>query len=887
MSDSETSRAGAGHGRGPRHPSLAVNSMYASRLRAAPCGTVLALLVTRPVGDPMEIRMLNDVRYAIRTIARAPLFAGIAVISLALGIGANAAIFSLVDQVLLRSLRVVEPDRLVVFHSSDSFAGWAHSDNDETVFSYPLYRDLRDRATVFDGVIARSSAPVSVSDGGASERAQAELVSGNLFQVLGVRPALGRVIAPADDERPGASPVVVLSSAYWTKRFGASPTVVDRKIVVNGHPMIVVGVAPASFRGLIVGTVPDLFVPIAMKREITPTWFGLDDRRTSFLTVFGRLKPGVTAEQASAKTRVLFSALMDELLNELKRPRDSRIGRMLTALRLDLLPAAQGVNELKREFESALLALSGMVGLVLLIACANVAGLVTARAASRQKEMAVRLALGASRRSLVRQFLAESVILALAGGLLGLLLVTWTIDGLLSIMGPDMAGALNSGIDGRLLGFTLAISAAAGLLFGLVPALQSTRPAVAAVLKDQAATVASGTGQARFRRGLVVAQVALSLLLLVAAGLFGRSVVNLMRVDPGFRASQVTTFAVDPTLQGYDASRVYTFYGELQRRLQAMPAVQAVGAVSPGPLTNSNRSGNFTIEGYQAQDAADARAAIGMASSTYFKALGVPVREGREFADRDVQGGRKVAVVNEAFVRKYGQGRPMLGRHVAPGAGDKIAADREIVGIVGDFKHDGLREDAKPTVFFPYPQDDRPNQLSFYVRSARPTTEIAAAIRRVVRELDSNVPVFDLEPMSARLDEATTTERLMAVLGVAFGVLATVLAAIGLYGVIAFIVVRRTPEIGVRMALGARPAEVLWLVMREVGLLLSAGAGIGLVAALAAGRFVESQLFGLGGRDPLVFLAALAGLAVVGLAAGIAPARRAASLDPVRALRQE
>lgn len=831
--------------------------------------------------------MLHDVRYAVRTLARAPLFAAIAVASLALGIGANAAIFSLVDQVLVRSLPVTEPRRLVVFHTSDGFPGWAHSDNNETVFSYPLYKDLRDKVTGFDGVIARSSAPVSVSDGGPSERAGAELVSGNLFQVLGVRPLLGRVITPADDGTPGASPVVMLSAAYWTKRFGASASVVDRKILVNGHPMVVVGVVEPTFRGLIVGTVPDLYVPIAMKREITPTWYGLDDRKTSWLTVVGRLEAGITIEQANAKTRVLFASLMDELLRELQRPRDSRAGQLLGALRLDLLPAAQGVNELKREFQSALVALGGMVGLVLLIACANVAGLVTARAASRQKEIAVRLALGAGRRVLVRQLLIESVILALAGGFLGLLIVSWTIEGLLVMMGPDMAGALSSGLDPRLVVFTLALSLATGLLSGLVPAIQATRPGLAGVLKNQASSVASGTGQSRFRRALVVAQVALSLLLLVAAGLFGRSVLNLMRLDPGFRAGQLTTFAVDPTLQGYPAARVHDFYRDLQQRLRALPAVEAVGAVNPAPLTNSDRSGNFTIEGYHGKDADDARAAIGMASSSYFKALAVVVREGREFDDQDVQGGRKVAVVNEAFVRKYAQGRPMLGRHLAPGSGEKIVADREIVGVVRDFKHDGLREEVKPTVFFPYPQDERPTRMTFFVRSSRPTTEVAAAVQRIVRELDQSLPVFELKPMTEWVDEATTTERLIAVLATAFGLLATVLAAIGLYGVIAFTVVRRTPEMGVRMALGARPAEVLRLVMREVGLLLAVGAGIGLVSAFAASRVVESQLFGVSSRDPVVFAAALAGLALVGMAAGVVPARRAAAIDPIRALRHE
>jgi predicted permease len=831
--------------------------------------------------------MWNDIRIAARTFGRAPQFASIAILSLALGIGANTAIFSLLDQVLLRSLRVADPSRLVVFHVSDGFPGHAHSDSNESVFSYPLYKDLRDRTQVFDGVIARCSEPVSVSDGGASERASAELVSGNLFQVLGVKPALGRAITPADDGAPGANPVVMLSAAYWAKRFGATPDILDGRILVNGHPMVVIGIVPASFRGLIVGNVPDLYVPIAMKREITPTWFALDDRRTSWLTVFGRLKPGMSVDQAKAKTRVLFAGLLDELLRELKRPRESRLGQMLAGIRLDLLPAAQGVNELKHEFESALVALMGMVGLVLLIACANVAGLATARAASRQKEIAVRLALGARRGSLVRQLLVESVMLALAGGFVGLPIASWTVDGLLSVMGPDMEGTLSGGVDARMFVFNLGLSVATGLLFGLVPALQSTRPRVADVLKDQAASVASGTGQARFRRALVVAQVALSLLLLVAAGLFGRSVVNLLRVDPGFRVSQVMTFAVDPTLQGYPAPRVYDFYRDLHQRLRSLPGVEAVGATTPAPLTNSDRSANFTIEGYQAKDADDARASVGMASGNYFKTLRIGIAQGREFDDQDILGGRKVAIVNEAFVRKYSQGRPILGRHLGRGAGDGVVADLEIVGIVRDSKHDGLREQVKPTAFFPYPQDERPSSLTFYIRSSRSESDIAAAVRGVVRELDQNLPVFDLKPMSALIDGATTTERLIAVLAAAFAVLATVLAAVGLYGVIAYIVLRRTPEIGLRMALGARPGEILGLVMREVGMLLAVGAAIGLVSALVASRYVESQFFGLGARDPMVFLTALVGLGAVGLIAGLIPSRRAASIDPIRALRHE
>ncbi len=831
--------------------------------------------------------MWTDIRIAVRTLARAPLFAAVAILSLAMGIGANTAIFSLIDQILVRNLRVADPEGLVVFHASDSFPGHNHSDSSESVFSYPLYKDLRDRAQAFDGVVARASAEVDVSDGGATERARAELVSGNLFKVLGVAPALGRAIAPSDDLAPDVSPVVMLTHGYWTRRFGANPAIVGRRVLVNGHPMVVVGVAPATFRGLVVGNTPDLFVPIAMKREITPTWFALDDRQTSWLNVFARLKPGVAPEQAQAKTRVLFSGLLDELLTEAKRPRDSRLGRMLAGLRLELLPAAQGVNELQIEFRSALLALMAMVGLVLLIACANVAGLVIARAAGRQREIALRLALGARRAALVRQFLVEGVVLAVLGGLVGLLVSSWVVAGLLSAMGADMAGGIDAGPGARLLMFNLGLSVATGLLLGAAPALQLTRPRAILALKDEGGTVSSGTGQARLRRGLVVAQVALSLLLLVAAGLFGRSVVNLMRVDPGFKVAGVTTFEVDATPEGYPASRVYAFYHDLQDRLRSLPGVESVGATAPAPLTDSDRSANFTIEGYQAPNAEDARGAVGMVSAGFFGTLRIRVSQGRAIDDDDIAAGRKVAVVNEAFVRKYAQGRPLLGRHLATGSGVNTVADREIVGVVRDYKHDGLRVSAKPTVFFPYPQDERPTGLTFYVRSSRSEAEIAAAVRKAVRELDQNLPVFNMKPMSALIDEVTTTERLIAVLAAAFGMLATVLAAVGLYGVIAYIVLRRTREIGVRMALGAPPREILRLVMREVGILLAVGLTIGLVAAALASRLVASQLFGLGADDPMVFLAALAGLTVVALGAGTIPARRAAAIDPIQALRHE
>jgi predicted permease len=832
--------------------------------------------------------MLTDLRFALRTLRRTPIFTAVSVLSLALGIGANTAIFSLLDQVLVRHLPVRQPERLVVFHTPEHFPGMSTADNHESTFSYPLYKDLRDRSTVFDGVIARAGAAVSVSDGGTSERARAELVSGNFFRVLGLPALAGRAIVPEDDAAPGAHPVVMLSAAYWNRRFGGGPTVVGRKILVNGNPMTVIGIVPPSFHSIVSGSAPDLFVPIAMKRQITPTFDGLDDFRFSWLTVFARVKPGISMAQAQAGTSTVFRSLLADLLARYGRMRSPRAEQMFLSMKLDLLSAAQGVNELRRQFRTVLLALMAMVALVLLIACANVAGLLTARATGRRREIAVRLAMGVGRLRLVRQLLVECVVLALAGGLLGLVVAQWTIRGLLRFMAGDgLDDVLSAAIDARIFQFNLVLSLLTGLLFGLVPALQATRVQVAATLKDQSAGAGSGTGQARFRRVLVVAQVALSLLLLVGSGLFTRSVANLLRVDTGFRADDVLTFAVDPTLKGYPAPRVYELYNELHRRLEALPGVVAVSAASPGPLTHSNRGVSLSVEGYQAAENEDMGTAMHAVGPRYFRALLVSVVEGRDFSERDLSGSQKVAVVNAAFARKYGAGGSLLGRHLAFAGGNRVVLDREIVGVVRDFKHSDLREEVPPSAFFPYTQDERPSELTFYVRGGRSIAELGSAIRRVVHDIDSDLPVFEMKPMQRYVDEATSRERLIAMLATAFGLLATALAAIGLYGVIAFSVARRTREIGVRMALGAVPRHVVVLVLSEVAVMAGVGVAIGLAAALASTRLVAAQLFGITARDPVVFVGAAAGLSIVALAAGLIPARRAAAIDPLRALRYE
>ena len=832
----------------------------------------------------------KDVLHGVRALRRSPVFTTAAVLSLALGIGANTAIFSLLNQVVLRSLPIACPERLMALHGGYSGPGQSSSSwstNSESVFPYPFYRDLRDRHPAFAGILACAIAPVRITWRSSTQAAQAEMVTGNYFTTLGAPAALGRVIAPADDGAPGAHPVAVLSHGFWASRLGADPAIVDQTVAINGQPFVVIGVAGTDFNGLVQGDSPDVFVPIAMQRAIAPAMASIEDRTFSWLTIFARLKPGESQAQAQAATDVVFRAIHEADLQQGGAPRDEKTRESLLKSRLELRPAAHGITELREKWEKPLTVLMIMVGLVLLIACANVAGLLVARAAGRQQEIAIRLALGAKRRVLVQQLFLEGVLLALAGVAAGLVLEHWSTSALLRILPRDAAGGwVTNSLDLRVLGYSLAVSMMCALLFALVPALQATRPNLATTLKDQASNVLSRGRSAQLRRVLVTAQVALSLLLVVGAGLFSVSAFNLINANRGFSSQHLSMFPVDATLIRTGPVAATAFYHDLLERLSALPEQGGVAAGDGGPYSGAGWGMGIQVEGYHPADKGFASASLEAISPGYFRTLGIPLRAGREFSDQDTAAAPKAVVVSEAFVKRYFAGQSPLGRHVSMMGPGAATVDREIVGVAADLRTN-VRRPAASTIYFPYTQREKPARLVFYVRVTGDDTRVAASIRRVVREADAGLPVPEIKPVEVRIRESLYTSRLVAVLSTAFGILATVLAAIGLYGVIAFAVSRRTGEIGVRMALGASPAGVVRMVLLDASRMVAVGIAVGLAAAFVLSRYVESQLFGIPAADLVVYASAAGTLAAVGALAAFVPARRASRIDPISALRYE
>jgi predicted permease len=825
----------------------------------------------------------RDIRHAIRSLRQAPGFVLIVVLTLGLGIGANTAIFSLMDQVLLRPLPVHDPSALVLLDGPGAFQGRTVN---LATFSYPMYVDFRDRNEVFSGVLARFPLSTTVVWRGASERANGELVSGNYFDVLGVRPALGRMLNAADDRVPGAHPIAVLSYGYWQRRFGGDPLVLNQTITVNGHPLTIVGVSARGFAGVQVGQAADVMLPLMMKAQMTPTWNDLDNRRSRWVTVMARLKPGVSRTAAEAAMNVIYRQINEQEVKNIPNNSENFRKRFVSK-HLDVLPGHRGLSDLRREFSTPLIVLMSMVGVVLLIACANVANLLLARTTARQKEIALRLALGAGRGRIIRQQLVESGLLALAGTVVGLLLAWWTGGLLLAALPGDPAARnLSAEPDLRITGFAIGTGVLTALLFGIVPAIQATRAGVIGALKEESGSVAGGSRQARLRRVLVIGQVALSMLLLAGAGLFARSLYNLKWLDPGFRVDDLFVFSIDPSLSGYEGGRLTSLYRRMQEELVAVPGVRSVSMSEVGTLAGDNWSQTVRVDGYEAKEGEDLNPSVDGIGPRYFETMGIPLVSGREFTERDVIGAPKVAIINETMAKYfYGSSNP-IGRRFGFGRGKPT--DIEIVGIAKDVRSVELRDQPPRYVYIPYAQDDSVTQLTYYVRAARDDGgAIAAGIRQSVRRLDPNLPIFNMKTMAVQIDESLFVERMVAVLSVAFGALATLLAAIGLYGVMSYAVTRRTREIGIRMALGAERGRVLWLVLREVAAMALAGIAGGLAAALWVTRQVQSQLYGLSPNDPLTLGIAMGLLATVAIASGYIPARRATTIDPMIALKQQ
>ncbi|MBL8234310.1 MAG: ABC transporter permease [Bryobacterales bacterium] len=825
--------------------------------------------------------MSNDLRYSIRSLRRSPVLVCVAVLSLALGIGANVSIFSLLDQVILRAMPVVNPSELVILKATGPQPGWSTSDNPESVFSYPMYRDLRDRNEVFKGIAGRGPAAISVRVGGETERASADLVTGNFFQLLGVRAAIGRLLMPEDDVRPGGHPVAVISHGYWKRRFGMNSSVLNQVVGINGKPMTIIGVVQDGFIGLNNTAAVDVFLPMAMKRAATPTWDGMEEREAMWINLAARLKSGTSREQALAGLQPLYRSLREA--EWAGKRGDERAKNRFLEGKLELRDGGQGINMLRRQMESRILALMGMVGFVLLIACVNVANLLLAKAAGRRRELSVRLAIGASRWQIMRQLLVESFLLAAMGGMASLMVATWTTDALVKIFG-NTDTPLKTTLDPRMLLFAGAVSLLTGLIFGLTPALRASGEDVMSAIKEQASALRSGLRHARLRRWLVAAQVALSMMLLIPAGLFAKSLYVLLRLDPGFQTANLLHFRIAPKLSGYDNARALALYQQMQERLGQLPNVQSVSAAEIAVIEGNFRGANVTVEGYRAKEDEDMDVAQSPVGPAYFRTLGIPLVEGREFEVRDGEGAPKVVIVNRKFAEYFfGKASP-IGRRMTFGSGT-VKLDREIVGVVDNSRYDGLREAIPRMVYFPYMQDAGLPGLSFYVRTDREQDSLGDQVRSVARELDANVPVFRMYTMRQQVQSALNSERMMALLSNAFGLLATLLAAIGLYGVVASGVAERTGEIGIRMALGASRADVVGMVLREVGGLVLAGGVAGVLTALAMGRYIQAQLFGVEAHDPLVMMAAVGVLSVAALAAGYVPARRAAAIDPMSALR--
>ncbi len=828
-----------------------------------------------------------NLKLAFRTLFKAPFVTVVAIISLALGIGANAAIFSLFNQMLLRPLPVVQPGRLVNLAAPGPKPG-SNSCNQagqcEEVFSYPMFRDLERVQNVFTTIAAHRIFGANLAYRNQTISGEGVLVSGSYFPVLGIQPAVGRLLDPRDDQKVGESLVAVLSHGYWLSRFDGNPAVVNETLIVNGQHLTIVGVAPAGFEGTTLGSKPQLFVPITLRNLLEPGWNQFGNRRSYWAYVFGRLRPGVSIDQARSQLNVQYQALVNDEAGLQKGMSDQTLARF-KAKQILMEDGARGQSSVDTEAATPLKLLLGVTGLVLLIACANIANLLLARAAARSGEMAIRLSIGASRWQLIVQLLTEAVVLSIAGGVAGILVAKWTLDLILSLL-PSDANALRFSIDSTVLLFAAALSVATGLLFGLFPALHSTSPDLLPTLKGQAGQPSGAKAAARFRATLATAQIAISMALLVAAGLFTKSLLNVSRVELGIDINNLVTFGVSPELNGYTPERSKQFYERLEDELTRYPGVKGVSSAVVPSLAGSNWGTGMSVEGFKSGPDVDNGSSVNEVGTDYFKTMGIRLLAGREFTRADTLGAPKVAIVNEAFARKFNLGKDVIGKRAASDSNNK-QLDTQIVGLVQDAKYSEVRDAVPPIYITPYRQDDRVGQNTFYVRTSIDAEQFLPNVHKVVAALDPNLPVENLRTMPQQVRDNVFLDRMISTLSAAFAILATILAAVGLYGVLAYTVAQRTREIGLRMALGAAPGRVRAMVLRQVAVMTLIGGVVGLMAAIGIGSVAESQLYQMKGRDATVLVVSAVLLTLVALGSGLIPAHRASKVDPMRALRYE
>jgi predicted permease len=834
----------------------------------------------------------QDIRYGLRMLAKSPGFTAVAVLTLALGIGANTAIFTVINAVMLRALPVQHPEQLVTIGNPARVHSWRGGTPGTEVFSFPLYREVRDNNSVFSSLLASSNLDnLRIAIDGGPENVQGRMVTGNYFQTLGVEPLLGRTFTAEEDRLPGSDPVIVISYAYWQRRFACDPAVIRRKVRVNNYPFTIIGVAPPGFFGEVVGDRADLWAPMMMQSQLMSGREYLEDADASHALLIGRLKPGVTLAQAQANVEAVVEHALLVTLNA-KLSADDRNALRRQKITVQVSPGGRGLSRIRQEFATPLLLLMAIVALVLLVACVNVANLMLVRSTARQREIAVRFAIGAKPSRIVRQLLTESLLLAFLGGAIGLLLAEWSSTVLVRLASSYSTGThspLSLTLDWRVLGFTAVVCLSAGVAFGLAPALRFLRVKLGVSLKEGVRDLGTGP-KSHLGRVLTASQIALGVLVLMAAGVLVRSLRNLQEADLGYSREHLLLVHVDLLTGGYKGASVPTATRELLRRLASLPGVHGVTVSSNGLFSGTESSDSIRIDGAAPFNGVDDSTGDDEVGPNYFSTIGVPILQGREITEQDFSTAAHVMVVNESFANFYFPGRNPLGHKISVQDSDHPdQPSYEIIGVARDTHDHSVRDAVRRRMYAPLTSADfdQTDLLNFEIRAIGNPQILINSVREEMRAMNPNLVVGDAETAGQLVTDTLITQVLVARLSAFFGALVLTLVCVGLYGSMSYKVAARTKEIGLRMALGAPRADLVWMVMRDAGLVLAAGLLVGIPLGFGAAQLFKAMLFGVGVSDPLSIASAILALVAVCLAAAILPVRRAMRVDPMEALRYE